>query len=968
MAQDNQKNELQDIFMLTSTPNTAPLRVEALLEELNTAEDDWEKVDILNHLAIALPEDEAQQALSFSQQALELVTQLSAETPCEQQCVATTLQILSKLSYLHSDYNAALSYGFDALSRFEVLDDVEVQANILYIIARTYFMLDAYPESLTYFFKVQELWETLGLQRGQVLILKNIGQLYTNLEEYTRALAYLKRSLKMAQEIGDQRLQADALAHSANAYTALGDYENALRCGLESVKLYDVSGSQQGQAEALTNIGCLYQAQGEYTPALVYFEQALDIFQNLAIPYGVASVLSHMGQSYAQDPDQIDLARSHLERALKIAQDIGARQVGYDCHHTLVKIHKQAGFFEKALVHYEQFHVIRESVFNQQADQRIKHLNIAYEVASAVKEAEIAHLRNIELEREIAERKRAEAALRASSARTNALYQLVRTLAAYDTLPTMLQAVAKTVANKLPASQVVLHTFDPEKKQVTYFVEGRGDVEHPYHPPFDDLMDTVIGWSVLKEQPVLSPRDRPDPRESKRIQRQRVSMNLGSVIVIPLYYGGDMFGTLTAINYTEEPQFGTEDLALLRAMSSQIAIAISNFQRSEEMARLKEFNESIVQGVGEAILIEDNRGFLTFANPAAENLLGYTQEELIGQHWSKFFSEEEVERISSQETNPISTLPLHYETLLKHKQGQFIPAIVSIAPLRQEGKNVGVLAAFTDITELKKAEETLRQRSFELELQNAELDAFAHTVAHDLRSPLTTVVGFSDLLATRFEDLSEDRRQYGLQAISESGHKMSEIINELLLLANMRANEVVESQPLDMATLIAEVQNRLSYQLESNEVSLSLPEDWPVAWGHAPWVEEVWVNYISNAIKYGGEPPEIELGFDELKPVDEAHSLDLQAEDLPEQVQLPCAYIRFWVRDNGCGLSPEAQRRLFMPFERLNKTHIEGHGLGLSIVRRIVEKLGGEVGVESTLEQGATFFFTLPCTEPNPDD
>jgi signal transduction histidine kinase len=104
-------------------------------------------------------------------------------------------------------------------------------------------------------------------------------------------------------------------------------------------------------------------------------------------------------------------------------------------------------------------------------------------------------------------------------------------------------------------------------------------------------------------------------------------------------------------------------------------------------------------------------------------------------------------------------------------------------------------------------------------------------------------------------------------------------------------------------------------------------------------VEEVWANYISNAIKYGGKPPRIELGAG------------------PQ----PNGTVRFWVRDNGHGLSIEDQRRLFGEFSRLSEGQVEGHGLGLSIVRRIVTKLGGEVGVESQIGQGSMFYFTLPA-------
>jgi signal transduction histidine kinase len=104
-------------------------------------------------------------------------------------------------------------------------------------------------------------------------------------------------------------------------------------------------------------------------------------------------------------------------------------------------------------------------------------------------------------------------------------------------------------------------------------------------------------------------------------------------------------------------------------------------------------------------------------------------------------------------------------------------------------------------------------------------------------------------------------------------------------------------------------------------------------------VEEVWVNYISNGLKYGGQPPHLELGA----------------------TATPNGTICFWVRDNGPGLSPAAQAKLFTRFTRLDQTRAKGHGLGLSIVQHIVEKLGGEVGIESAVGQDCKFYFTLPA-------
>jgi signal transduction histidine kinase len=231
----------------------------------------------------------------------------------------------------------------------------------------------------------------------------------------------------------------------------------------------------------------------------------------------------------------------------------------------------------------------------------------------------------------------------------------------------------------------------------------------------------------------------------------------------------------------------------------------------------------------------------------------------------------------------------------------------------------------------------LRQHTLELEARNEELDAFAHTVAHDLKSPLGVITGLAGVLAEDHASMSSAELREYLDMIAQNGHKINRIIDELLLLAVVRKLEDVEVEPLDMASVVTESQQRMAHMIEESQAEVILPDVWPIVAGYGPWVEEVWANYLSNAIKYGGEPPQVELGATE------------QADGT----------VRFWVRDNGPGLTSEEQARLFTPFTRLDQVRTKGHGLGLSIVRRIVEKLGGRVGVESEVGRGSEFYFTL---------
>ncbi len=224
---------------------------------------------------------------------------------------------------------------------------------------------------------------------------------------------------------------------------------------------------------------------------------------------------------------------------------------------------------------------------------------------------------------------------------------------------------------------------------------------------------------------------------------------------------------------------------------------------------------------------------------------------------------------------------------------------------------------------------------------NAELQAYAHTVAHDLKNPLMQVIGYTELLIMDQQDgiLSLDKsRQYGTSIMTGS-LRMKNIINELLLLAEAR-DRAITPEPLDMAKIINEVLDSLNLLLENSKATVTVSESFPNAVGYGPWIIEVWSNYIINAVKYGGKPPELTIGGTVLD------------ED----------FVKFWIKDKGPGIPKKNQSRLFMAFETIHQTAKSGSGLGLSIVKRIVERLGGTVGVESSgvAGEGSLFSFTLP--------
>jgi signal transduction histidine kinase len=187
---------------------------------------------------------------------------------------------------------------------------------------------------------------------------------------------------------------------------------------------------------------------------------------------------------------------------------------------------------------------------------------------------------------------------------------------------------------------------------------------------------------------------------------------------------------------------------------------------------------------------------------------------------------------------------------------------------------------------------------------------------------------------------SPEKIRQSVEVIHRTALKMGSIIDALLLLASVRRSDDVHREPFDVQATAREACARLGDLAKRHNATITFTSSWQVALGYPQWIEEVWMNYISNAIKYGGDEPRIEIGC-----------------EVENQT------IKYWVRDHGEGIPTQRQKELFIQFSRLAPQISEGHGLGLSIVKRIVERLGGKVGYLDAEGGGGCFWFTLPTIE-----
>jgi PAS domain S-box-containing protein len=367
---------------------------------------------------------------------------------------------------------------------------------------------------------------------------------------------------------------------------------------------------------------------------------------------------------------------------------------------------------------------------------------------------------------------------------------------------------------------------------------------------------------------------------------------------------------------------------------------ISDRKRNE--AQLKENAHKfrgLLDSAPDAIIIVEDDGKISMANSQTEKLFEFRKDEIIGKpvEWlipERFHTAHSGHRENFFADPKRREMGVGLELFGKRKSGSEFPIEVSLSPYKTN-KEVLVFAAIRDITERRRAEEEIKKKSTELARSNSELEQFAYVASHDLQEPLRMVSSFLQLLEKQLKDkLDQDSKEYIAFAVDGS-KRMQNLINSLLEYS--RVNSMKPFEWLDSNKIIDAALLNLNGQIEGNDVIVERPR-LPIVYGDAVLMTQLFQNLIANAIKFKSkEKPRIRIDCSDQQ----SHWL-------------------FSIRDNGIGIKPEYFNKIFIIFQRLHtREEFPGTGIGLSICKKIVERHGGKIWLESVMEKGSVFYFTI---------
>ncbi len=431
-----------------------------------------------------------------------------------------------------------------------------------------------------------------------------------------------------------------------------------------------------------------------------------------------------------------------------------------------------------------------------------------------------------------------------------------------------------------------------------------------------------------------------------------------SYIGAPFSVGGELFGTVSFCRRTPYPRpFDEGDIEFMHLLARWVATVIERERAENAVRQARDAAEEasrrsdlILSSAEEGIIELDGRGRVRFLNPAARRLLGWAGRDAAGLDLHATVHQNPVDGTEHPADRCTIRLTLtdgetrHGDDLFWLEDGTPLPVEYTVSALKGGAAVSGAVLMFHDVAERMAAQRALVEKSDELARSNAELEQFAYVASHDLREPLRMIGSYVSLLERRYADQLDDEAREFIFFARDGAERMNQMIQDLLEYS--RVGRICSPlEPTPFALVVEAAQSSLTLAVEEAGASVTVPGDLPWVVGDRHELHRLMMNLLGNAIKYRDpeRPCHVEVRWRAVN---------------GERIEVSVA-------DNGIGIAPEYFERIFQIFQRLHtRGSYSGNGMGLAICKKIVERHGGRIWVESEPGRGTTMLFTLPRATP----
>ncbi|MDH3381236.1 MAG: PAS domain S-box protein, partial [Flavobacteriaceae bacterium] len=504
--------------------------------------------------------------------------------------------------------------------------------------------------------------------------------------------------------------------------------------------------------------------------------------------------------------------------------------------------------------------------------------------------------------------------------------------------------IKSELSNLIDTSNFYLALYNKDKNtfSIPYFADEL-DKEFGGKNEFD-TEGTLTGYVIKNKKPLLATMD-----VFKDLEKSGIIRLVGSEsqiwLGVPLFNKNEVIGAIAVQSYTNPNAYSNNDLKILEIVSSQIAIAIERIQQQNTIKENEEKFRSIFELSPDMLSLVDLNGYLLNCNHEFIKQLGYdTKEEILNLNCINFIAKEDrAIALEKFKLCFVNRQVYNQEFNLIRKDGSSFAVEIS-ATLNYDEKNApkNIIAITRDVT---------LRKQHELEITNAlekakEADrlksAFLANMSHEIRTPMNGIIGFAEMLQN--QDLNEEKRGFYANIIMNSSRQLLSIINDVLDMSTIEAGLVeIKEAPVSINEMLTELHEFFLQKSDEKQLKLNceltLNDDLSVINTDQTKVQQVLTNFISNAIKFT-KKGEVSFGY-----------------------TFKDNFLEFYVSDTGIGIDKKLHKEVFERFRQVNMEYTRetiGNGLGLSISKKLVELLGGEIWLESEPNKGSTFYFTLP--------